>query len=123
MASAIRARSSDVDLTLRSHTGPRHVNRRIRGRTHGSTPTTLRTRQKRFFLHQRGRPHMALRDAGTQPLAFLSAARRRAMLVAAPVSSMKTSLLGSSSSWSSNQASRRFRMSGRSRSAACADFF
>ena len=48
---------------------------------------------------------------------------RRAMLVAAPVSSMKTSLLGSSSSWSSNQASRRFRMSGRSRSAACADFF
>jgi hypothetical protein len=45
------------------------------------------------------------------------------MLVAAPVSSMKTSLLGSSSSWSSNQASRRFRMSGRSRSTACADFF
>jgi len=37
------------------------------------------------------------------------------MLVDAPVSSMKTSLLGSSSSWSSNQASRRFRMSGRSR--------
>ena len=36
---------------------------------------------------------------------------------------MKTSLLGSSSSWSSNQASRRFRMSGRSRSVACADFF
>ena len=45
------------------------------------------------------------------------------MLVAAPISSMKTSLLGSSSSWSSNQASRRFRMSGRSCSAACADFF
>jgi hypothetical protein len=44
-------------------------------------------------------------------------------LVAAPVSSMKTSLPGSSSSWSSNQASRRFRMSGRFRSAACADFF
>src|SRR6266540_2045081 len=36
---------------------------------------------------------------------------------------MKTSLPGSSSSWSSNQASRRFKMSGRSRSAACADFF
>jgi hypothetical protein len=35
-------------------------------------------------------------------------------LVGAPVSSMKTSLLGSTSSWSSNQASRRFRMSGRS---------
>ncbi len=54
---------------------------------------------------------------------FAARPRRRAMLVAAPVSSMKTSLLGSSSSWSSNQASRRFRMSGRSRSAACADFF
>jgi hypothetical protein len=26
MASAIRARSNDVDLTLGSHTGPRHVN-------------------------------------------------------------------------------------------------
>jgi len=52
MASAIRARSSDMDLALGSHTGPRHVNRRIRGRTHGSTrPFSVRVR--RFFLHQR----------------------------------------------------------------------
>jgi hypothetical protein len=45
------------------------------------------------------------------------------MLVAAPVSSMKTSLLGSRSSWSSNQASRRFRMSGRSAQPHARTFF
>ena len=48
---------------------------------------------------------------------------RRAILVLAPVSSMKTSLLGSRSNWPSNQAWRRVRISGRSCSAACAVFF
>jgi len=47
----------------------------------------------------------------------------RAILVEAQVSSMKTRRSGSRSSWPSNQASRRFRMSGRSCSAACAVFF
>src|SRR4051812_40794657 len=45
------------------------------------------------------------------------------MLVEAQVSSMKISRSGSRSSWPSNQASRRLRMSGRSCSAACAVFF
>ena len=45
------------------------------------------------------------------------------MLVDAPVSSMKISRSGSNSSWFSNHASRRSRMSGRSCSAAWADFF
>ena len=36
---------------------------------------------------------------------------------------MKTSFSGSRSSWDSNQARRRFRISGRSCSVACADFF
>src|SRR3954452_3701010 len=45
------------------------------------------------------------------------------MLVEAQVSSMKISRSGSRSSWLSNQASRRLRMSGRSCSAACAVFF
>ena len=49
--------------------------------------------------------------------------RSRAMLVEAQVSSMKTSRSGSRSSWPSNQASRRFRTSGRSCSAAWAVFF
>src|SRR5437016_10224827 len=45
------------------------------------------------------------------------------MLVEAQVSSMNTSRAGSRSSWPSNQASRRLRMSGRSCSAAWAVFF
>jgi hypothetical protein len=45
------------------------------------------------------------------------------MLVEAHVSSTNTSRAGSRSSWPSNQSSRRFRTSGRSCSAACADFF
>src|SRR5918994_5814679 len=45
------------------------------------------------------------------------------MLVDAQVSSMNTRRSGSRSSWSSNQASRRFRTSGRSCSEACAVFF
>jgi hypothetical protein len=45
------------------------------------------------------------------------------MFVLAQVSSMKTSLEGSRSSWLSDQASRRFTMSGRSCSFASADFF
>src|SRR5215212_7662787 len=45
------------------------------------------------------------------------------MLVEAPVSSMNTSRAGSRSSWPSNHASRRLRISGRSCSAACAVFF
>ena len=49
--------------------------------------------------------------------------RSRAILVDSPVSSMKTSFAGSRSSWLSNQARRLFRMSGRSCSSACADFF
>src|SRR5689334_21168122 len=45
------------------------------------------------------------------------------MLVEAQVSSMKISRSGSRSSWLSHQSCRRFRMSGRSCSLACADFF
>src|SRR5918994_3108915 len=45
------------------------------------------------------------------------------MLVDAQVSSMNTRRSGSRSSWSSNQASRRFRTSRRSCSEACAVFF
>ena len=45
------------------------------------------------------------------------------MLVEAQVSSMNTSRAGSRSSCPSNQASRRVKTSGRSCSAACADFF
>src|SRR6476660_5490636 len=45
------------------------------------------------------------------------------MLVEAQVSSMNTRRAGSRSNWPSNQASRRFTMSGRSCSAACAVFF
>ena len=47
----------------------------------------------------------------------------RAMLVFAQVSSMKTSRSGSRSGWASNQACRRFTISGRSCSLACAVFF
>jgi hypothetical protein len=45
------------------------------------------------------------------------------MFVEAQVSSMKISRSGSRSSWPSNQASRRLRISGLSCSAACAVFF
>ena len=45
--------------------------------------------------------------------------RNRAVFVPTPVSSMKTSLSGSSSAWFSNQASRRLRTSGRCCSAGC----
>ncbi len=41
-----------------SHTGPRHIERRIEGRTHVSTRPCSKL-FKRFFLHQRGRPHMS----------------------------------------------------------------
>lgn len=51
----------------------------------------------------------------SHPLPGRQAKRRR--------EGMKTSLAGSRSSWPSNQASRRFRTSGRSCSSACADFF
>lgn len=47
----------------------------------------------------------------------------RVMLVLAQVSSMKISRSGSRSGWASNQASRRFRTSGRSCSPACPVFF
>ena len=123
MASAIRARSSDVDLTLGSHTGPRHVKRRIRGRTHGSTrPRSVLVRKDSSCIN--GGVHTWPCGMPTRSRSpFAARPRRRAMLVAAPVSSMKTSLLGLSSSWASNQSSRRFRMSGRFCSAAYADFF
>ena len=49
--------------------------------------------------------------------------RSRAILVEAHVSSIKTSRSGSRSGWLSNQAWRRFTMSGRSRSVAWAVFF
>src|ERR1700752_3770952 len=49
--------------------------------------------------------------------------RSLAILVVAPVSSMKTSCPGSRSGWPSNQAWRRRATSGRSCSAACAVFF
>jgi hypothetical protein len=48
---------------------------------------------------------------------------RRAMLVEAHVSSMKTSRSGSSSGWPSNPSRRRLRTCGRSCSSACAVFF
>lgn len=44
-------------------------------------------------------------------------------LLCSTLSSMKTGFAGSRSSWPSNQARRRLRMSGRSCSSACADFF
>ena len=96
MASAIRARSSDVDLTLGSHTGLRHVKRRIRGRTHGSTrPRSVLVRKDSSCIN--GGVHTcpcgtlasSLCPRGAQP-------RRRVMLVLAQVSSMKTSRAGSS---------------------------
>lgn len=62
-----------------------------------------------------------VRDVG--PVTLAARLRRRAILVDKPVSSMKTSFAGSRSSWPSNQSRRRFRMSGRSCSSACADFF
>src|ERR1700710_2323486 len=49
--------------------------------------------------------------------------RSRAILVEAPVSSMKTRRFGSRSGWAANQARRRAATSGRSCSAACAVFF
>ncbi len=49
--------------------------------------------------------------------------RNRAILVEAPVSSMKTRCSGSRSGWAANQARRRAATSGRSCSAACAVFF
>ena len=49
--------------------------------------------------------------------------RSRAILVEAPVSSMKTRRSGSSSGWRSNQSRRRRRTSGRCCSLACAVFF
>src|SRR6185369_6063033 len=45
------------------------------------------------------------------------------MLVEAQVSSMKISRSGSRSSWPSNQAARRLRISGRSCATACSSFF
>lgn len=48
---------------------------------------------------------------------------RRAMLVEAQVSSMKTRCSGSRSGWLSNQSCRRFMTSGQFCSLACADFF
>ncbi|MGF1609730.1 MAG: hypothetical protein ACFCUQ_10065, partial [Kiloniellales bacterium] len=48
---------------------------------------------------------------------------RRAILVEAPVSSMKINLFGSRSSWPSNQAWRSAVTSGSCCSAACAVFF
>jgi hypothetical protein len=56
MASAIEARSSDVDLNPRITYGPA-----------ACEPPHQRpdTWQHPDFLHQRGRPHMPLRDAGT----------------------------------------------------------
>src|SRR5918995_2317627 len=68
------------------------------------------------FQCPRGMPTRSRLPLGARP-------RRRAMLVVAPVSSMKTSLAGSRSSWPSNQSSRLFRTSGRSCSAAWAVFF
>src|SRR5919205_93150 len=53
-------------------------------------------------------------------LPFKARPRRRAILVAAPVSSMNTRRAGSRSSWPSNQVSGRLRTSGRSCSAAWA---
>ena len=44
-----------------SHTGRRHViDSRIRGRTHVSTRPRY-VLFERFFLHERGRPHMSIR--------------------------------------------------------------
>src|SRR3954451_2628892 len=54
---------------------------------------------------------------------FAARPRSRAILVVAAVSSMKTSLSGSRSSWPSNQASRASFTSARCCSAACAVFF
>jgi hypothetical protein len=63
-----------------------------------------------------GTPTLGLSPRGRRPW-------RRAMLVEAQVSSMNIRRSGSRSSWPSNHSSRRFRMSGRSCSAARAVFF
>jgi hypothetical protein len=71
---------------------------------------------------------MTVGNAGAQPLTFgrapfLARPFLRAMFVVAQVSSMKTRRSGSRPSWFSNHASRCFKISGRSRSLACAVFF
>lgn len=43
-----------------SHTGPRHVERRIHRPDTCQHPTTLRSLCRRFFLHRWGRPHMSM---------------------------------------------------------------
>jgi len=63
-----------------------------------------------------GNPMRSLSPHGARPC-------RRPIFVDAPVSSMNTSLSGSRSTWPSNQACLRFRMSGRFCSSAWADFF
>ena len=75
------------------------------------------------------RPHegrclpMPVRHAGPASLPAGARPRNRAILVEAPVSSMKTRCRGSRSGCASNQASRRAATSGRSCSLACAVFF
>lgn len=55
-----------------SHTGPRHVTHRIRGRTHGSTRSRAALVQ-RYCLHPRGCPYMPLR--GCEPAALAARSR------------------------------------------------
>lgn len=69
----------------------------------------------------RGLP-ITMRHAGPAALAAWRSSTQARLFVFRPVSSMNTSLAGSMSSWPLNQARRRFRMSGRSCSSACADF-
>ena len=75
--------------------------------------------------HESRRFPMAVRDRGDGMRSPLGA-RPHACAPCSwrpQVSSMKTSFSGSRSSSESNQARRRFRISGRSCSVACADFF
>src|SRR5579871_2719440 len=66
---------------------------------------------------------MAVGNADPQPSPSPAASALRARLVEAPVSSMKTSFLGSRSSCAPNHAWRCFRTSGRCCSSAWAVFF
>src|SRR3954454_19697103 len=63
-----------------SHTGPRPVSRRSRGRTHGSTRSSAAAVQ-RFFLHRRGRPHMPFRTILGFTVAALFAFGHRSFLL------------------------------------------
>lgn len=63
---APRAREVELDPFRELHTGQRHVTAAAKGRTHVS-PRPRSALFERFFLHQRGRPHMSIRYGQRAP--------------------------------------------------------